>query len=381
MQGGHCDGMALVTKGGALGTSSALVEAVRAVRAVSAPPLAEDRQSLPLLGLTMGDPCGVGPEIIAKALMLQNMHAAARFVVIGAADCMERGIAAVKGCNLKVNIVAQPEDASADTTVVNVWSPFESSMSEMALGIVSIEGGRCATLWVREATRLAVEKRIDAIVTAPLNKEAMYKAGFTQYGGHTEILQEGSGAKSSSLCLYTDGFTVAHATCHIPFREIANRLNPEGILETTRILRDFLRMVHPEKEPRIVMAGLNPHCEPIFGDEEARLIQPAIDKARALGWDVHSSPVPPDTVFLRTRNGEWDAVVAMYHDQGHIPAKIAGFSDTVNVTLGLPIIRTSVDHGTAFNIAGTGIADEANLISAIELGATIAEGNRSAKVL
>lgn len=251
----------------------------------------------------------------------------------------------------------------------------------MPIGKVSDEAGRCATLWVREATRLATEERIDAIVTAPLNKEAMYKAGFTQYGGHTEILQEGSGAKSSSLCLYADGFTVAHVTCHIPFREICNRLNPKNVFETTRILRDFLKMARPGKEPRIVMAGLNPHCEPIFGDEEVRCIQPAIDEARGLGWDVHSVPVPPDTVFLRTKRGEWDAVVAMYHDQGHIPAKISGFSDTVNVTLGLPIIRTSVDHGTAFNIAGTGTADETNLLGAIELSATMVKGSRASKVL
>merc|ERR1711920_611461 len=235
--------------------------------------------------------------------------------------------------------------------------------------------------WVREATRLAVEKHIDGIVTAPLNKEAMYKAGFTQYGGHTEILQEGSGAKSSSLCLYADGFTVAHATCHIPFRDISSKLTPQKILETTRILRDFLLMVQHGREPRIAMAGLNPHCEPIFGDEETRLIQPAIDQALALGWEVHGAPVPPDTIFLRQKKGEWDAVVAMYHDQGHIPAKIAGFSDTVNVTLGLPIIRTSVDHGTAFDIAGTGKADESNLISAIELGVIMAEGNRTAQVV
>mmetsp|Transcript_119777 Transcript_119777/g.211751 ORF Transcript_119777/g.211751 Transcript_119777/m.211751 type:complete len:206 (+) Transcript_119777:2-619(+) len=203
----------------------------------------------------------------------------------------------------------------------------------------------------------------------------MYEAGFTQYGGHTEILQEGSGAKSSSLCLYSDGFTVAHVTCHIPFREISDRLNPQKVFETTRILRDFLKMIHPMKEPRIVMAGLNPHCEPIFGDEEIRCIQPAIDDALALGWNVHSVPVPPDTVFLRTQRGEWDAVVAMYHDQGHIPAKMGGFSNTVNVTLGLPIIRTSVDHGTAFNIAGTGTADESNLLSAIHLCTTMANGD------
>lgn len=378
VQGGTWDGLPWVTKSGALGPPSALLAATRAIHASSTGrPTAE----LPLLGITMGDPCGVGPEIIVKALAQSKPHTVARYVVIGSLACMERGLAAVPGHGLRAQAVAKPEDAVADRSVVSVWSPFQSDISKMPLGQVSDEAGRCATLWVREATRLAVEKRIDGIVTAPLNKEAMYKAGFTQYGGHTEILQEGSGAKSSSLCLYANGLTIAHATCHIPFKDISTNLSPEKIFDTTRILRDFMLMAQPGREPRIVMAGLNPHCEPIFGDEETRCIQPAIDTCRAQGWDVHTRPVPPDTVFLRAKNGDWDAVVAMYHDQGHIPAKIAGFGDTVNVTLGLPIVRTSVDHGTAFDIAGKGIVDEANLLSAIDLGATMADGHRASSAI
>ena len=370
--GGAHDGLAVVTKAGALGSNGALVNAVRAVRSIDA----SHRASLPLIGITMGDPCGVGPEIIAKALAKPECHALARFVVIGSAERMQFGIDSTN-TPLTVRVVASPEEALCTLDVIDIVSPFDVDLTQIETGVVGPEAGRCAAEWVIAATKFAVAGSIDAIATAPLNKEAMHLGGY-KFGGHTELLRDYSGAKTSRLCLADPrGITVVHATCHIPFKDIPTRIADEGkIVETIRLAREFCidmgyTKAGKEGEPKIAIAGLNPHCEPIFGDEETRIIAPAIAEAAALGWNVHG-PIPADTVFLRAKKGEFDVVVAMYHDQGHIPAKVSGFGDTVNCTLGLPIIRTSVDHGTAFDIAGKGIAHEQNLVTAIAMAAQMA---------
>ena len=380
VRGGGNNGKYLCTKAGALGDRHCLVQCVDRIRSFKT---GIDKR--PLMGITMGDCCGIGPEIIAKALMRTDMKNAAKYVVIGSPERMQFGIDAVAGCTLQVKTVAEPEEANdAPDGVVCVYSPFKYDLSKIKTGVVCPEAGRCSAEWVIAAVKLALAERIAAIVTAPLNKEAMHAGGYV-FGGHTELLQQECNAPTSRLCLASStagaGLVVVHATCHIPFRDIHLRLADKGrLLETIRLTREFCLLRKPGTEPKIAVAGLNPHCEPIFGDEEVRIVQPPIDEARKNGWHgVSPKPVPADTVFLRANKGEFDAVVALYHDQGHIPAKVAGFGDTVNTTLGLPIIRTSVDHGTAFDIAGKGIAHEQNLVTAAKMAVELARGRNLLK--
>ena len=379
IRGGRCDGMPLVCKGGALGTPNAIIESAHAVQDVAKSMSAGTAGSAtkPLIAITVGDVCGVGPEIILKALAQKGVQRLANYVCLGIPERMELATSFVKDCKISIRRVHSVADCRFDPSVLEVFCPFEYDLSKIQTGVECPEAGRCAAKFVIEGCKLALEGTVDAISTAPLNKAAMHKGGYV-YGGHTELIQECCGAKSSTLCLTSDALTVVHATCHVPFKDISERLaDPGRILETIRLVHGFCRMRWPHRQPRIAIAGLNPHCEPIFGDEETRLIQPAIDEANKNGWTVSPKPIPPDTVFLRAANGEFDTVVAMYHDQGHIPSKIAGFSSTVNVTLGLPMIRTSVDHGTAFDIAGTGIADDMNMIKALELAAFMIKGRRA----
>jgi len=243
---------------------------------------------------------------------------------------------------------------------------------------VGAEAGRCAAQWVIDAVELACADRIDAIVTAPLNKEAIHMGGF-KYNGHTELLAKYSGAKTSRLMLVANNLKVVHATAHVAFRKVSEQLSIPGRLETTvDMLHEFMLELGYET-PKIALAGLNPHCGDgaIYGEtEEMTVIGPCRDKCNAKpGYNI-IGPVPGDTCFMKAVRGDFDAVVAMYHDEGHIPAKLMGFGDTVNVTLGLPIIRTSVDHGTAFDIAGKGIAHHSNLVTAMEFGSQMAIGRQ-----
>jgi 4-hydroxythreonine-4-phosphate dehydrogenase len=210
-------------------------------------------------------------------------------------------------------------------------------------------------------------------VTAPLNKEALSEAGWIGVG-HTELLARFAGVpdKSVAMMLASNRLRVVHVSTHVSLRRAIELATAERIVTTARLAGATARDI-VGREPHLAVAGLNPHAgeHGLFGTEEQEHIEPAIEQLRAEGWQV-SGPVSPDTVFLRAANGDFDAVVAMYHDQGHIPSKFAGFDDTVNVTLGLPIVRTSVDHGTAYDIAGTGAANEANMLAAIELAARMA---------
>ncbi|MCB0063311.1 MAG: 4-hydroxythreonine-4-phosphate dehydrogenase PdxA, partial [Caldilineaceae bacterium] len=220
--------------------------------------------------------------------------------------------------------------------------------------------------YVFRACDLATAGIVQAVVTAPLNKEAMHLAGFT-YAGHTELLTERTGAKRVSMLLTGPKLRVVHVSTHVALEEAIRRVTQARVAEVIDLAhRSCLAL--GIAEPRIAVAGLNPHAgeSGLFGDQEAREIQPAIEAARARGLQV-SDPQPPDTVFLRTVRGHYDIVVAMYHDQGHIPMKLLAFDSGVNVSMGLPIIRTSVDHGTAFDIAGTGQANEESMLAAIDV--------------
>jgi 4-hydroxythreonine-4-phosphate dehydrogenase len=235
-------------------------------------------------------------------------------------------------------------------------------------GQVSPEAGQAAYEYIQRAVRLALEGEAAGVVTAPINKEALHAAG-VPYAGHTEMLAALCGVKDVAMLLVSGKLRVSHVSTHVSLRQAVERVNVERIMQVVGLTHEALRRTGLAT-PRIALAGLNPHAGEggLFGNEESDIISPAVEAARAEGMDV-AGPYPPDSVFLRASQGEFDAVVAMYHDQGHIPIKLLGFYEGVNVTLGLPIVRTSVDHGTAFDIVGTGRADERSLVAALRLAA------------
>jgi 4-hydroxythreonine-4-phosphate dehydrogenase len=242
---------------------------------------------------------------------------------------------------------------------------------DLPFGELDARAGAAAFEYVRRATELALEGSVGAVATAPLNKEAMHMGGY-EYPGHTEILAELTGTKDFAMMLQTEELRVIHTSTHVSLREAIDRVSKERVLTVIHLARDALAKVGIE-EPKIAVAGLNPHAgeNGLFGDEDAERIAPAIAEAREEGIDA-SGPHPPDTVFARARKGEFDMVVVQYHDQGHIPIKHMGFEGGVNVTVGLPFFRTSVDHGTAFDIAGTGRVDHSSMRIAIELARELA---------
>ncbi len=328
--------------------------------------------TLPTLVITMGDPAGIGPEIIAKALAHPEVHAACRPVVIGDGRVMEAAVRTT-AVPLRVHALSDgPQGGPTDATIplldlANVES------SRLVRGQLAPESGRAAYQYLEEATRWAREGRADAIVTAPLNKEALSEAGWVGVG-HTELLARFCGLpdEAVAMMLASKSLRVVHVSTHVSLRRAIELVTTERIVATARLAGEAARDIVGQA-PRLAIAGLNPHAgeHGLFGTEEQEQIEPAIGQLRAEGWDTRG-PLSPDTVFLRAAAGEYDAVVAMYHDQGHIPSKFAGFHDTVNITLGLPIIRTSVDHGTAYDIAGTGTANEENLLAAIRVASQMA---------
>eukprot|EP00118_Oscarella_pearsei_P002137 m.9640 g.9640 ORF g.9640 m.9640 type:complete len:757 (+) comp21502_c0_seq1:141-2411(+) len=375
--GGKVDSLPLVIKPGALGTEASLFSAVTAIRNVAA------GTSKPTIALTMGDPCGIGPEIIAKAMTSPEVHELCKTLVIGDPDSLRRGAACCGKSELNIveattiekdgekwPLIEWPTDSNEYSVLV--WNPIQLDEEvEFIPGKMMAKAGQCAAEWVISAVRLALAGDVNAIVTAPLNKEAMNLGGY-KFSGHTELLARYSGAKTSRLMLVSDKLRVVHATGHCSHKEVTDKLTTERIVETTELAHQFL-VSNGIADPKIAIAGLNPHAGDggLFGNEESVVIQPAVTACQKRGWNV-SGPFPADTLFGKVIRGNFDIVVAMYHDQGHIPAKLIGFDDTVNVTLGLPIIRTSVDHGTAFDIAGRGIASHGNLLKAIKLGTEIA---------
>jgi 4-hydroxythreonine-4-phosphate dehydrogenase len=319
----------------------------------------------------MGDPAGIGPEIVLKALQHANVYARCRPLVIGDRAALERASVWVDAGGLGYDIVDTPDAGRYEPGTITLLDPGIAPAGGYAVGQISPEAGRAAVEYVFRACDLALEGRADAVVTAPLNKAAMHAAGHT-YPGHTELLAERTGATRVSMLLVGPSLRVVHVSTHVALREAIARVTRQRVEEVIDIAHESC-LALGIAQPRIAVAGLNPHASEggLFGDEEAREVVPAIDAARAKGLDV-SDPQPPDTVFLRASKGEWDIVVAMYHDQGHIPMKLLAFDSGVNVSIGLPILRTSVDHGTAFDIAGTGKASETSMLAAIDVAIQLA---------
>lgn len=333
--------------------------------------------SRPLLAITMGDPAGIGPEIVLKALSHREIHDKCRPLVLGDRRILERAAAWVDS-TLKLDLVASPPAGRYEPGVLTLVDLGNAAPSDCPAGEISAVAGKAAVEYVFLGCDLATEGQIDAVVTAPLNKAAMNLAGF-HYAGHTELLTERTGAERVSMLLVGPTLRVVHVSTHVSLLEAIRRVKRERVDQVIQIAAESCRALGIS-EPRIAVAGLNPHASEggLFGDEEANEILPAIESARARGLDV-SDPQPPDTVFLRATKGEFDIVVAMYHDQGHVPMKLLAFDSGVNVSVGLPIIRTSVDHGTAFDIAGKGVAREESLLAAIDVAVQMAHAHSNSR--
>lgn len=325
----------------------------------------------PILGITMGDAAGIGPEIIVKALADKALYDLARPVVFGDRKIMERAVAIV-GADLKCRTIAEPAAGGQEYGFIDIVD-LDNLPADLPFGQVDARAGKAAYEYIAKAVACAQKGEIHAIVTAPLNKEALNLGG-NRYPGHTEILGALTGQKDYSMMLVGGPLRVIHVTTHVAFSKVPELVKKERVLRVIKLAQEALQMLGLER-PRIAVAGLNPHSgeHGLFGDEDEREIAPAVAQARQLGLDV-TGPVPPDTVFYQAAiKKEFDMVVVMYHDQGHIPIKVLGFETGVNVTVGLPCIRTSVDHGTAFAIAGQGVADSRSMTEALLLGAQMAK--------
>ncbi len=330
----------------------------------------------PLLAITMGDPAGAGPEIVVKALAEQQVRSVARALVIGDAGVMQAAAEIVK-IPMRIKAVSRTDEMSNDANILNVLDLKDVELSSLVRGRVDSRAGKAAYEAIEKGTLLTLEGATDAIVTAPLNKDALNQAGY-HFPGHTQILAHLCKSRDAVMMLTADALRIVHVSTHVSLREACGLVTRERILRVMKLGEEATRAMGVEK-PRIVVPGLNPHSGEggLFGDEEQQHIIPAIEEARKLGLDARG-PLPPDTAFLRAFRGEFDLVIAMYHDQGHIPIKMVGFEKGVNVTLGLPIIRTSVDHGTVFGKAGKGTADATSMIEAIKLAATMVRTSRKA---
>ncbi|GAB7388887.1 4-hydroxythreonine-4-phosphate dehydrogenase PdxA [Bacillaceae bacterium] len=317
----------------------------------------------PVICITMGDACGIGPEIIMKALRDPQIYERCKPFVVGDAKILQRA-GNVVGVGLSVRAIQSPDEAAFVCGTVDCLD-LDLLPADLPFGEVSAQAGDAAFKFLEKAVELARANKIDAICTAPLNKEALHKGGHL-YPGHTEILAELTGTKDYAMMLTAPKLKVIHVTTHIGLIDAIRKITPERVYTVIKLAHETLRKAGYE-QPRIAVCGINPHAgeNGLFGyGEEEEKIVPAVERAQREGIQVFG-PLPADTLFFRATRGDFDIVVAMYHDQGHGPIKVLGLEAGVNITVGLPIIRTSVDHGTAFDIAGKGIADEASLKEAI----------------
>lgn len=315
------------------------------------------------IGITIGDPSGVGPEITLKALANHPEYLNTA-IVFGSKQVMDYYHDALK-INSPINYIEEVTQFKKDH--INVLYIEDIKFSEAQIGLVNAESGKAAFGYVEAAIKQAMQEKIGLVITGPLNKEALNLAGYP-YDGHTEIFAELTGTKKYTMMLWSEQLAVVHVSTHVSLSRACELVTKERVMECIDLANAALKRLGID-QPKIAVAGLNPHSgeSGLFGNEEADEIIPAIKAKKDQGIHV-TGPISPDIAFLKAYQGDFDIVVAMYHDQGHIPMKLLAFDSGVNVTLGLPIIRTSVDHGTAFDIAGQGIASELSLVEAIKLG-------------
>ena len=325
-----------------------------------------------IVGITMGDAAGVGPEIILKSLEKKEIYEKCNPIVIGDIKILNRAKSFV---NSELDIVSIDENKMDDLSYQfgKVYClDLDLLSGDLPIGQVSAKAGHAAYEYLAKAIALAKDHKIDAICTAPLNKEALHKGGH-KYPGHTEILADLTDTNEFSMMLSAPNLKVIHVTTHVGILDAVKMINPERVHRVIKLANDTL-IKSGIDQPKIAVCGINPHAGENglfgYGEEEEKVI-PGVNKAKEEGINV-VGPLPADTLFFRAVRGDFDIVVAMYHDQGHGPVKVLGLDAGVNITVGLPIIRTSVDHGTAFDIAGTGIAEEKSLMEALHQAVELA---------
>ena len=325
------------------------------------------------LAMTMGDPRGIGPEICARALAGGQLPAGAGVTVIGSLAVL-KDAARVAGVALTAQVLDEGVEALPDRGIA-VLDMGNFPVASLEPREPCARSGRASLDYIQKAVAIAMSGGADAVVTGPISKEAIGAAG-SPHPGHTEMLAELTGAERPVMLLVSDRLRVAFVTTHLALRDVPDAVTPEGIYHTGATLAEGLQNQFGVSGPRLAVCGLNPHCGDggRFGDEEGRVIAPAIARLRQAGLHV-DGPLPCDTLFAKAIEGEYDGVVALYHDQGMIPMKLSGLGSVVNVTLALPIIRTSVGHGTAYDIAGKGFADESSLVAAVRLAAVMARAS------
>ena len=328
-------------------------------------------KSNPIVGITMGDAAGVGAEVIVKALVNETLGDICRPVIIGDLGRLRQAATICGLEGIEFNRVDHPSQARYESGITDVID-LGLIPDDLPFGILSKTAGNAAFRYLERATEYAVEGSIDAICTGPTNKEALHAAGHV-YPGQTEIMATLTGTDEVSMLLTGPALKVIHVTTHIGLIDAVNKIEPGLVYRTIKRGHDMLTRAGNLK-PVIAVCGINPHAgeNGLFGHgEEEQKVIPALEKARAEGIDAQG-PVPADTAFFRAIRGDFDLIVAMYHDQGHVAVKVLGLDAGVNITVGLPVIRTSVDHGTAFDIAGTGIAAEQSMIEALRAAVELA---------
>ena len=332
--------------------------------------------ALPTIAISTGDPAGIGPEVVLKALADKELLNAARWVVIGDAAILEMAGAQIglKRPDWVIQDGDSPQRSGHSAAQISLIDAHQLEPSQFAIGKLSAACGSAALEYVRTATQLCLDGQADAMVTAPLNKEAVSLSG-QNFTGHTEFIAELSKATESRMLLVNDRLRVIHVSTHCSLRS-ASELHTPRILRTIQLGHEALQSLG-FVEPRIAVCGLNPHAgeNGLFGSEDIEFIVPAIRSAQEMGL-MCEGPFPADTIFIQAVRGSYDLVVAMYHDQGHVPMKLLDFENTINVSLGLPIVRTSVDHGTAFDIAGKNQADPSSMKAAMKLAVTMSLNRR-----
>ena len=321
----------------------------------------------PCIAIPIGDPAGIGPEIVAKALAKPEVQAAARCIVVGDEKVMEQAIR-ITGVKLQINVVKEPEEGSYEAGTLNLIDQDNVDMANFAFGKVIGMCGKAAYEYIAECIRLANEGKADAVATTPINKEAL-KAGGIDFIGHTEIFGALTGTEDPLTMFETNGLRVFFLTRHVSLRKMLDMITKERIKDYVKRCLEALKRLGVE-DGTMAVAGLNPHCgeHGLFGDEEVNEIMPAIEELQAEGYPV-TGPIGADSVFHQAAQGRYSSVLSLYHDQGHIATKTLDFDRTIAVTNGMPILRTSVDHGTAFDIAGTGEAGDVSMVEAILLAA------------
>ena len=333
----------------------------------------ENETMRPAIAITMGDPCGIGPEVVVKALADPRVYAVCRPVVVGNVYAMEEA-ARLTGLGIGINAADDPTVAGDDPSVVDVVDIGNLNPEDITVGQLSVPCGKAAMEWVSKAGQLAMAGVVDGLATAPLNKEAAALAGYEAIG-HMELLQELSGAKTVATMLMAKNLRVVHLTTHRSLRVACDYVKKDRILDYLRLTDDNFRK-WGFANPRIGVAALNPHGSDggLLGNEEAEEIAPAVQQAQSEGINA-IGPVPADIIFHQAIQDRYDVTLCMYHDQGHIPVKVYGFEESITANLGLPFVRTSVDHGTAFDIAGKNLADHTSMVESIRMAVAFARGD------